>query len=143
MLRILQSDYDSIHREAERSYPNECCGIILGTGSADAARRATVVIPCTNIRSEALATAYQISPEEVVAALHQARTRGEAILGFYHSHPDHPAVYSATDLEEAFWFGCSYVITAVDHGRATQTQSFLLVGSEEQKGFQAEKIELL
>src|SRR5258708_37814965 len=101
MLRILQSDYDLIHREAERSYPNECCGSILGTSGADGARRASVVIPCTNVRAEALVTAYQISPEDVVAALHEARTRGEMILGFYPSHPVQPAVYSATDLEEA------------------------------------------
>lgn len=143
MLRILQSDYDAMRRQAEESYPHECCGIMIGAGDNGAPRAVSLLVPCANSCSDTPATRYQISPEQVVAALHQARARGETILGFYHSHPDHPAVYSATDLEEAFWFGCSYVITAVGRGRAGQTQSFVLVGSEEQKGFQAEKIEII
>jgi proteasome lid subunit RPN8/RPN11 len=73
--------------------------------------------------------------------LHQARTRGLEVVGFYHSHPDHPARPSATDLAEAHWFGCSYVITRVERGRADGTRSFLLMGSEErEKHFVDEEI---
>jgi proteasome lid subunit RPN8/RPN11 len=49
----------------------------------------------------------------------------------YHSHPDHPARWSPTDLAEAHWFGCSYVITSVDKGKAAITNSFELAGTEE------------
>ena len=66
-----------------------------------------------------------------------------SIAGFYHSHPDHPAQWSETDLTEAHWLGCSYVITAVAQGNATETNAFLLAGdAEESKRFEAESIEL-
>ena len=59
----------------------------------------------------------------------------------YHSHPDHPAQWSATDFAEAHWLGCSYVITAVAQGKATVTNSFLLAGAtEEDKRFDQETI---
>ena len=73
----------------------------------------------------------------------QARERGLDIVGFYHSHPDHPPRWSPTDFAEAHWIGCSYVITAVQHGRATQTNSFALAGdTEETKHFVDEEINI-
>jgi proteasome lid subunit RPN8/RPN11 len=63
------------------------------------------------------------------------------LVGFYHSHPDHPALWSATDLEQAHWIGCSYVITAVDKGIATETAAFVLIGTlEEDKQFVGEQM---
>jgi proteasome lid subunit RPN8/RPN11 len=74
----------------------------------------------------------------------QARTRSLDIIGFYHSHPDHPAMWSSTDFAEAHWMGCSYVITRVAAGKADVTNSFLLRGtSEEAKAFENEAIEIL
>ncbi len=71
----------------------------------------------------------------------QGRDRGLDIVGFYHSHPDHPARWSQTDLAEAHWIGCSYVIISVEQGKAAQTNSFLLTGSvEEDKRFVDEEI---
>jgi proteasome lid subunit RPN8/RPN11 len=65
------------------------------------------------------------------------------IAGFYHSHPDHPAQWSQTDLAEAHWLGCSYVITAVAKGVAAQTNSFHLAGdTEENKRFKLETIDV-
>ena len=61
----------------------------------------------------------------------EGRERGEDIIGFYHSHPDHPAQWSSTDLAEAHWFGCSYVITSVEKGKAVLTNSFELTGVDE------------
>ena len=61
----------------------------------------------------------------------EGRERGEDIVGFYHSHPDHPAQWSSTDLAEAHWFGCSYVITSVEKGKAAGTNAFELKGSDE------------
>jgi len=63
------------------------------------------------------------------------------IVGFYHSHPDHPARPSPTDLEDAHWIGCSYVITSVVQGKAHETRSFLLNGTlEEDKHFVEENL---
>ena len=74
---------------------------------------------------------YHIDPQELVRIQRQGRERGEDIVGFYHSHPDHPARWSSTDLAEAHWFGCSYVITSVEKGKAAVTNSFELTGSDE------------
>jgi proteasome lid subunit RPN8/RPN11 len=71
----------------------------------------------------------------------EGRERGEDIVGFYHSHPDHPPHWSPTDLAEAHWLGCSYVITSVEKGKAASTRSFELTGSDESdKQFIAEAI---
>jgi proteasome lid subunit RPN8/RPN11 len=73
----------------------------------------------------------------------EARQQGLSIGGFYHSHPDHLPQWSQTDLAEAHWLGCSYVITAVAQGKAPVTNSFLLAGeTEENKRFEAEPIEI-
>ncbi len=142
MLKISKADYDLIRWEAERSYPHECCGIILGTVTGEV-RSVTLTLTCENTRSDAAANRYSIDPGRVIAALKLARSRSETIIGFYHSHPDHPPQYSATDLLEAHWFDCSYVITSVIKGRAQTTRSFVLLGSEEQKKFQEEPIEFV
>ena len=141
MLRISKSDYDLIRWEAERSYPHECCGVILGN-LVDVHRVVTLTVPCENMRRDTPASRYSINPEQVIAAVKLARRRGESIIGFYHSHPDHPARYSATDLEEAHWFDSSYLITSVEHGRATATNSYVLLGAEDQKQFQPEEIDI-
>lgn len=142
MLKISKADYDLIRWEAERSYPHECCGIILGAANGEA-RTVTLTLTCENMRSDAAANRYGIDPGRVIAALKLARSRSETIIGFYHSHPDHPPQYSSTDLLEAHWFDCSYVITGVLKGKAQATRSFVLLGSEEQKNFQEETIEIV
>ena len=88
-------------------------------------------------------TATTSRPQELVKIQRQARGLGLDIVGFYHSHPDHPAQWSPTDFAEAHWIGCSYVITAVEKGKAAITNSFLLTGtSEEDKKFEDEAIEI-
>ena len=87
---------------------------------------------------------YNIDPKELIRIQREGRERGEDIIGFYHSHPDHPAQWSPTDLAEAHWFGCSYVITSVEKGKAALTNSFELTGSDENdKKLVDEKIEVV
>jgi proteasome lid subunit RPN8/RPN11 len=141
MLQISKADYDLIRWEAERSYPHESCGILLG--NVEGGRRTvTLTITCENLCRESTAGRYSIDPERVIAALKLARSRAETIIGFYHSHPDRPARYSGTDLDEAHWFDCSYVITTVEAGRAKATNSFALTGSEDNKAFALEEIQI-
>lgn len=142
MLKISKADYDLIRWEAERSYPHECCGILLGKTS-NGAREVTLTITCENARTDSPGNRYSIHPGQLVASLKLARSRGENIVGFYHSHPDHPAEYSTTDLNEAHWFDCSYVITSVEHGRSLATNAFVLLGSETEKSLQSERIEIV
>ena len=142
MLRISKADYDLIRWEAERRYPHESCGIILGN-LVEGERTVTMTVPCENTRHDSPGDRYKIHPEQLVAALKLARSRQETVVGFYHSHPDHPSQYSSTDLTEAHWFGCSYVITSVERGHAATTDSYMLVGREEQKKFQREEIQVV
>jgi proteasome lid subunit RPN8/RPN11 len=130
MLRIEKSSYDSIRRHGEETYPHECCGVLLGQ-FADDGRIVTSVARCGNTRDDSPHNRYNIDPKELIRIQREGRERGEDIVGFYHSHPDHPAQWSPTDLSEAHWFGCSYVITSVEKGKAAVTNSFELTGSEE------------
>ncbi len=85
-------------------------------------------VRCCNIRSDPTIQ-YEIAPVEVVRIQRAARARGLQIVGFYHSHPDHPAHWSPTDLEQAYWLGCSYLITSIEKGKAQLSCSFALNGN--------------
>jgi proteasome lid subunit RPN8/RPN11 len=132
--------YDDLRTHGEEIYPNECCGILLGRADSGGIH-VTSLLRAGNTRTDSAHNRYQIAPEELIAAQRQARNSGLDIVGFYHSHPDHPAQWSSTDFAEAHWFGCSYVITAVAKGKAELTNSFLLSGTtEEDKRFEAQPI---
>jgi proteasome lid subunit RPN8/RPN11 len=140
MLNIIQSEYHAIREHGEETYPHECCGVLLGV-TDEGARTVTKTARCGNTRSDSPHNRYHIAPQELVRIQRQAREEGLEIVGFYHSHPDHPARWSATDLAEAHWIGCSYVITSVQAGKAAITNSFLLSGSkEEDKHFEDEPV---
>jgi len=145
MLKIPDSIFQEIRRHGEETYPLECCGVLLGEVDLDVnERRVSLAIRCGNMRTDSAHNRYLIDDKELLAAQKTARERGKDIVGFYHSHPDHPAQWSQTDFAEAHWIGCSYVITAVAKGKAEITNSFLLDGStEEDKKFVDEKIEVL
>jgi len=140
VLHITRRVYDAIRSHGEETYPHECCGALLGRSTPegwviDSAVRAG------NIRTDSAHNRYQIAPIELVRIEREARSRNLDIAGFYHSHPDHPAQWSTTDLAEAHWLGCSYVITEVAQGKAAVTNSFLLAGTrEEDKRFELESI---
>ncbi len=142
MLKISQSDYASLRQHGEETYPHECCGVLLGRFEDDGSRTVTRIARCGNTRDDSPHNRYHIDPKELISIQREGRKRGEDIVGFYHSHPDHPARWSVTDLAEAHWFSCSYVITSVDHGKAVLTNSFELSGTDEgDKKFVDEKID--
>ena len=142
MLKIASKDYAEIRRHGEETYPHECCGVLLGQMDGEV-RRVTSTARCQNTRMDSPQNRYNIDPKELVRIQRQARERDEDIIGFYHSHPDHPAQWSKTDLEEAHWIGCSYVITGVAAGKADVTNSFELTGTlEADKGFADETIDV-
>jgi proteasome lid subunit RPN8/RPN11 len=143
MLKIATKDYEAIRRHGEETYPHECCGVLLGTFGDDGARTITSTARCGNTRTDSAHNRYNINPRELVRIQREGRERGEDIVGFYHSHPDHPAQWSRTDFAEAHWIGCSYVITSVEKGKAVITNSFELAGTtEDDKRLLNEKIKL-
>jgi proteasome lid subunit RPN8/RPN11 len=142
MLKLNEQVYDAIRRHGEETYPHECCGVLLGRTS-DGVNAVEDAIRAGNTRTDSAHNRYHIAPQELVKIQRQGRERGLDIVGFYHSHPDHPAQWSQTDFAEAHWLGCSYVITAVEKGTAKVTNSFLLTGTtEEDKAFVDEPIEV-
>jgi proteasome lid subunit RPN8/RPN11 len=144
MLKLPQSAYSSLRRHGEETYPHECCGVLLGQMADDGLRTVISVVRAGNTRTDSAHNRYNIDPRELVRIQREGRERGEDIIGFYHSHPDHPAQWSQTDLAEAHWFGCSYVITSVEKGKAVLTNSFELTGTDEgNKKLVGEKIEVV
>lgn len=140
MLRISRAEYDRIRHHGEETYPHECCGVLLGTMS-DRARTVVATARCQN--TQAASDWFNIDPRQIVRIQREAAEQGQDIVGFYHSHPDDDAHWSASDLREAHWLGCSYVITSVRAGKAGETNSFFLAGSsEEDKRFEDEPIQL-
>ena len=132
--------YEAIRAHGEQTYHNECCGALLGQSTPEG-WRVEAAVPAGNTRTDSAHNRYQIAPLELVKIERDARRQGLGIAGFYHSHPDHPAQWSQTDLAEAHWLGCCYVITAVAKGKAAATNSFNLAGaSEEDKRFEQETI---
>jgi proteasome lid subunit RPN8/RPN11 len=144
VLKLSQSDWHALRAHGEETYPHECCGILLGTMNIDKDERVVkTVIRAGNTRLDSLESRYNIDPKELIAAQKQARVAGLDIVGFYHSHPDHPPRWSPTDLAEAHWIGCSYVITSVVQGKAEVTNSFCLTGTmEEDKRFAEEQLQV-
>jgi proteasome lid subunit RPN8/RPN11 len=142
VLKLSQSDWHALRAHGEETYPHECCGILLGSVDMDKDERVVkTVIRAGNTRLDSLHNRYNIDPKELIAAQKQARQAGLDIVGFYHSHPDHPPRWSQTDFAEAHWIGCSYVITSVTKGKADVTNSFALAGStEEDKKFVDEHV---
>jgi proteasome lid subunit RPN8/RPN11 len=142
MLRISETDYRAMRAHGEESYPRECCGALLGRKDGGV-NMVEAIVRAENVRGDSARTRYEIAPSELIAIQREARGRGLEIVGFYHSHPDHPARWSETDLAEAHWISCSYVITAVAAGVARQTSSFRLAGTaEDDKQLVDEPIEI-
>jgi proteasome lid subunit RPN8/RPN11 len=143
MLIIQSREYESLRRHGEETHPFECCGVLLGR-ITDAGPEVEDVVRCSNTRADRPQDRYNIDPKELLRLQRHADERGLDIVGFYHSHPDQPAQWSQTDLAEAHWLGCSYVITSVETGRAARTCSFVLAGAtEEDKRLEPEDITVL
>lgn len=142
MLHIPQLVHNTLRIHGEETYPHECCGVLLGHATPEG-NRVESAVRAGNTRTDSAHNRYSIAPAELIRIQREARIHGWDIVGFYHSHPDHPARWSPTDFAEAHWLGCSYVITAVEKGRAAQTNAFLLTGtSEDDKQFMDEQIEV-
>jgi proteasome lid subunit RPN8/RPN11 len=140
MLRLPSTVYEALRAHGEETYPHECCGALLGRPMEDG-WQVTAAVRAGNTRTDSAHNRYQIAPIELVKIEREARRQGLEIAGFYHSHPDHPAQWSATDFAEAHWLGCCYVITEVAGGKAGTTNSFLLAGTtEEDKRFELQAI---
>jgi len=114
-LQMVRPFLDQIQQEARGAYPDEACGFLFSaSGEADEpVRRVSGIEAATNSTPGERRRRFVITPTDLAAAEQRAERRGELVSGFYHSHPDHPAVPSAFDTEHA-WPWYAYVVVAVD-----------------------------
>lgn len=137
MLSIGEADLAVIREHGETTYPHECCGFLLGTVEGTG-RRVDDLLAAENVHEENRQRRFLITPKAYMLAERQARTQGRDIVGFYHSHPDHPARPSQYDLDHA-WPNLSYIIVSVQEGKAADLASWSL--ADDRKAFDAEEIE--
>lgn len=123
MIQLSETDRNEIAAHGERDYPHECCGLLLGN-FVGSLKTITEVYPISNAREEqAKRNRFLIRPEELMRGERYAAQHGLDVVGFYHSHPDHPAVPSAYDLDHA-WPAFSYVIVSIIAGTARDLRSW-------------------
>lgn len=104
----------AIRDHAREAYPEEGCGMLLG--SAGDPKRVSEIRRAVNVAETNRTRRYVIDPRAILAADRDARRIGQEILGFYHSHPDHPPRPSAFDEAQGTWPGYSYLIVSVVAG---------------------------
>lgn len=129
-MRAVEIAADRIRRieaEARAAYPDEACGFLFSesTAASGAPRVVSEVEAAANEFAGERRRRFVITPEELRAAEARAASRGEVVSGFYHSHPDHPALPSAFDTEHA-WPWYAYLVVAVDGTGACTVGAFEL-----------------
>jgi len=124
MLLLAKSLEQEIRNHGAKDYPHECCGAMLGTDSG-ADREVRQLFPLINRRDDSPRNRFSITPEDFRAAERAASEHGLDLLGWYHSHPDHPARPSEFDREHA-WPWYSYIIVSVDAGEPKDLTSWRL-----------------
>ncbi|EHD22218.1 MULTISPECIES: Mov34/MPN/PAD-1 family protein [Brenneria] len=114
MIRLSKETERLIRREGEKAYPNECCGVLLGASNEQGEAIVDQILPIENGREEEEQYhRFVITADDFLRAELVARKQGVEVIGFYHSHPDHPAVPSEFDRVHALPF-YAYIIVAVE-----------------------------
>jgi proteasome lid subunit RPN8/RPN11 len=123
MITIAEKQLSEIREHGIRDYPYECCGLLLGSFAPEG-KVVRQTYPISNAREEsAKRNRFLITPEELMKGERYARQHDLEVVGFYHSHPDSPAVPSQYDLEHA-WPTYSYIIVSTSADRANDLFSW-------------------
>lgn len=144
-IRLRASAIEAIRRHAATVYPNECCGALIGSVASgrdehDAIVEVLDVRQLDNVTSEGPRRRFLVSAADYRQSETHARRIGAELIGFYHSHPDHPAEPSQYDLDHA-WPNFSYVIVSVSGGRPAELRSWRL--RQDRSAFEEEHSEPL
>jgi len=129
---------DAIRQHGADAYPQEGCGFLLGSVTEDGENRVTALHRATNRHSENRERRYELTADDYRAADAAAQAQGLDVVGIYHSHPDHPARPSETDLDEATFPGYTYVIVSVHDGTPEDLKAWTL--APDRSEFQREEI---
>ena len=129
MVRTSRELARRMEEHGQKTYPEECCGILLGSTDGDE----TVildVVEIDNLQEDNRRRRFLITPKQYLQAERAASERNLQLLGFYHSHPDHPAIPSEFDREHALpWF--TYIVLSIAHGEAKVMTAWLLSESRD------------
>ena len=137
-IEVKRQELDRIEQHGAAAYPHECCGILLGK-EQDGQKVVTDIVPLRNAREDSPRNRFLILPEDFVRSDREAKDRGLEILGFYHSHPDHPAQPSEFDREHA-WPWYIYLILTVEKGVPGVMTGWLL--ADDRSRFYPEELQI-
>ncbi|MGC1185001.1 MAG: M67 family metallopeptidase [Candidatus Dormiibacterota bacterium] len=126
--------FERMREFAEAAYPYEGCGVLIGTSSDDSAA-VSEVFEGRNLVQDRRHDRYELDPRDIIRAEKWAREAGQDVLGFYHTHPDHPARPSQFDTERA-WAGYHYVVISVEAGQLIEATAWQLAEADEPSHFQ-------
>ena len=123
MINVTRDAWQTMVTHAEKTYPNECCGAMIGAIDGDR-KQVTLAVPMENSYSGSQGARYELRPEDLLAADRKARATGLDLIGIFHSHPDCDAYFSKTDLENSCpWY--SFVVISIKGGEFDHANSFL------------------
>ena len=117
MISIERQPWREMVNHAQATYPNECCGAMIGTIDGDT-KTVVHALALDNASEGPQAARYELRPEDLLRADREARERKMDLIGIYHSHISSPAYPSRTDAEQAFWPDATYVIVSLAGGAA-------------------------
>ena len=124
-LRVNDADLARIYAHGRATYPEECCGVMIGSLEGQQIVIDEVISAENERDDENRHNRFLISPQVLLSAQRRARENNMDVLGYYHSHPDHPARPSEFDREHA-WPGISYMIISVAKGEVADARSWRL-----------------
>ena len=123
MIDINQESWDVMVAHAEKTFPNECCGAMLGSIDGDE-KKVLKAVTIENSYTGEQGARYELRPEDLLEADRQARAAGMDLIGIFHTHPDCDAYFSKTDLENSCpWY--SFVVLSIKNGKFDHANSFL------------------
>ena len=123
MINIESAPWSAMVAHAEKIYPDECCGAMLGRIN-NTGKLVTEAVPLRNSFQGAQAERYELHPDDLLGADKAARDRGLDLIGIFHSHPDCDAYFSETDLKNSCpWY--SFVVLSIKGGKFDHANSFL------------------
>jgi proteasome lid subunit RPN8/RPN11 len=122
-IKITKQHLDEIRQHGERTYPEECGGLLLGVLEGET-RVIHETLPLENIRKDSRHNRVELNPLDYDKADREATKRGLGVWGYYHSHPNHPAIPSGFDLDHAPFSEWSYLIVSVRDGVAQEVRAW-------------------
>lgn len=122
-IRLNSEQIEAIRKHGEQTFPEECGGLLLGVVE-NGVRVIREVMPLANVRQDSRHNRVELSPLDYARAERDAARKDLGVWGYYHSHPDHPAIPSGFDLDHAPFIEWSYVIVSVRAGMAQEVRAW-------------------